>query len=85
MHGRGHVWQGRACMAGMCKNITFQGTCMAGECVWWGACVAGLCMGGESYVVGACVAGETATAMGDTHPTGMHSCCPNISFTVNYN
>ena len=40
---------------------------MAGGHAWWwgGACVVG---------GGACMAGDTATALGGTHPTGMHSC-----------
>ena len=38
---------------------------------WWGACMAGgVC--GRGWCV--CVAGETATAVGGTHPAGMHSC-----------
>ena len=44
VHGRGHAWQGGACMAGGVHGR------------------------------GACVAGETATTVGGTHPTGMHSC-----------
>ena len=35
-----------------------------------GGCVMGACVVGG----GVCVAGETATAVEDTHPTGMHSC-----------
>ena len=37
---------------------------------------------GAAYVVegrGACVAGETATAADGTYPTGMHSCCKEVS------
>ena len=64
-----------------------EGVCVAGGmhsrgCVWWGhkwqMCVCGAWQEGlhsrECSWQGACVAGETATAVDDTHPTGMHSC-----------
>ena len=41
-----------------------------------GACVLGVCMPG-----GGGVAGESATAAGGTHPTGMHSCSTDVSFS----
>ena len=86
MHGRVCVWQGcmpgwGACMAG-CVCVTrghaWQrgvhggmhvrghvdgGACMAGDHVWQWECVA------RGMHVG-----ETATEVGGTHPTGMHSC-----------
>ena len=46
------------------------GACLVGDVHGRGACVAG---------EGACVAREMATAVGSTHPTGMHSCFFNIS------
>ena len=42
-----------------------------GACMVGGVCVAG---GHAWQRGGACVAGDTATAVGGTHPTGMHSC-----------
>ena len=54
---------------------------MCGEGVHGGGDVAGGMHGrgcvfgrGGMHGGGACVAGETATAVGGTHPTGMHSC-----------
>ena len=34
----------------------------------------GACMAGGMWQEGACMARETASAVGGTHPTGMHSC-----------
>ena len=53
-----------------------------GACVVKGVCMVrghawqGVCMDGEGGVHGwrACMTGEMATAVGGTHPTGMHSC-----------
>ena len=41
-----------------------------------GGCVVvvGVCVTGGHAWQGVCVAGEMATAVGSTHPTGMHSC-----------
>ena len=39
---------------------------------WQGACMVGVCA-----LLGACMAGEMTTAVGCTHPTGMHSCLNN--------
>ena len=58
------------------------GSCVAGGihdrgCVTGrGECVAGGMhgTGGGHVWQGVCMAGETATAAGDTHPTGTHSC-----------
>ena len=55
----GYVWQGG--MHG--RGCAWQGGMCGGGHAWWGACVAVVCM-----------AGEMATAVGSTHPTGMHSC-----------
>ena len=43
---------------------------------WWGVCggSGGVCVAGARAWQGVCVAGEMATAVGSTHPTGMHSC-----------
>ena len=52
--------------------------------VWQGSMHAGgMCVaGGMRGRGGACMAGETATAAGDTHPTGMHSCYIKIFVTI---
>ena len=42
------------------------GAYLAGRCAWQGACM-----------VGGMCAGKTATKVGGTHPTGMHSCSSN--------
>ena len=77
IRGGGHAWQGvyigGAWVAGGMGGggCGWQGVCMAG-----GACMAaGVYMAGRCIWQGACMAGEMATAAGDTHPTGMHSCC----------
>ena len=85
MHGRGHVWQRGACMAGGVwqGEHAWQGACMVGGCVWQGACMAG-----GMHGKGVCVAGEMATAADGTHLTGMHSCfkylCTNMLITGNH-
>ena len=58
MHGRGHAWQ---------EGMHGQGDMHA----WEGVSMVG---GMRGLGWGTCVAGETATAVGGTHPTGMHSC-----------
>ena len=68
MYGRGHVWQGGVRGRGM---HVWHGVCMAG-----GMCGKGVCMAGGH----ACVAGKTATAVGSTHPTAMHSCSVFFAF-----
>ena len=46
-----------------------------GVCVCCGeACMVGVCVAGGVIVVGGMRAGETATEVGGTHPTRMHSC-----------
>ena len=65
MHGRGRVWQG----AVHDKGHVWQGG-MHGR---W-ACMAGGMCGRRACMTGVCVAGEMATAVGGTHPTGIHSC-----------
>ena len=71
VHGRGYAWQGSMCAGGIHDRggCTLQGVhgrgCMAGG-TWQGVCMV---WGG-----GACIAGETATELGGTHLTGMHSC-----------
>ena len=70
MHGRGACVQG-AYMTG--EGVHCRG-CMAGG-AWQG-------VHGRRYMArgvhgvggGACIAGETATELGGTHLTGMHSC-----------
>ena len=64
MHGRG-ACIGRHGWWGVAGGVHGRGACMAGGCTWQGGV----------HGRGACVAGEMATAAGDTHPTGMHSCC----------
>ena len=68
MRGGGHAWQGGMHWGGMGG-----GGCGVGGigCSWQGGCT----WQGGVHGRGACVAGEMATAAGDTHPTGMHSCC----------
>ena len=85
MHGRGGICGG---------DMRGRGACMAGRLcigrgyVWWGVCM-GVCMaggmhGGGGYVWhGGCVAGETATTVGSTHPTGMHSCFFTVVPAIN--
>ena len=62
VHGRGCAWQG-VCMGGMHGR---GGVCGRVGAYMKGACMTGVCVWGG--------AGETATAVGGTHPTGMHSC-----------
>ena len=63
MHGREHVW-GHAWQGVMHGKEGMHGrACMAGGCVWQGACMAS----------------EIATAADGTHPTGMHSCCLSVN------
>ena len=62
----GHTWQRGACMV------------KGRVCVWLRGCAwqkGGMCGegGGGMRGKGACVAGEATTAVGGTHPTGMHS------------
>ena len=62
---------GHACLG----DTSAQGVCGPGEHACLGACMKeGVCMPGGMHSQGVCVAGETATAVGGTHPTGMHSC-----------
>ena len=65
MHGGGgHAWQ---------RGVHGRGHCMAGAgCAWQGHA-----WQGHAWQ-GVCVAGGTATAVGGTHPTGMHSCLKEI-------
>ena len=63
----GHAWWGACVAGGACVAV---GACLAGGCVWWG----GVMCGGRCAWWRACMAGEMATAVGGTHPTGMHSC-----------
>ena len=58
-------------MRGMCGGEHVWGVCLVGGHAWCGS--AGGVAGGMRGR-GACVAGETATAVGGTHPTGMHPC-----------
>ena len=51
------------------------------RCTWWGdirgrgcACQWRMCGGGHAWC-STYLAGETASEVGVTHPTGMHSCC----------
>ena len=69
----GHAWQGGCALAGgMCGGVCAWG------CAWQGACMVG------GYVWhGGCVAGETATTVGSTHPTGMHSCFFTVVPAIN--
>ena len=54
--------------------------CMVGACIprghaWWGGHVwPGGVHAREACMLEVGMAGETATAVGDTHPTRMHSC-----------
>ena len=89
MHGRGCAWQG-ACMAGgvcFAGGMCIRGMHGGGYACQGPLCGRGACMAGGMYGKGAmhgrghawqeghvCVAGEMATAVDDTHPTGMHSC-----------
>ena len=76
MHGwgtcvaEGHAWQG-VCMVGACMPGGMHGR----GCAWQrGVHGGGICDRRHSWL-GVCgVAGEMATAVGGTHPTGMHSC-----------
>ena len=94
MQGSWCVWHGGACVAGGMHVGDWGGACMAEghACLgggvggmhgwghaWPGACVVGgACMVRGMHGGGACMAGETATAVGGTHPTGMHSCTCRI-------
>ena len=67
----GHVWQGVCVLgAGMHGRGRVAGACMVGGHVWQGVCVVG---GMHGRGGGMCVR-ETATEVGITHCTGMHSC-----------
>ena len=88
--GGGHVWKGDVWWGGVCmagegglrgRGQAWQGTCMVGGMhgrghVWQGVCMAEGMHGREACMMegGGYLAGETATAAGDTHLTGMHSC-----------
>ena len=62
---------------GVCDSVHRRGRAWGWGYAWQG----GACMSLGHVWQGACVAGETATAVGGTHPTGMHSCIYSI-FTV---
>ena len=71
MHGRGTCVAGCVCIGG---GHAWQGTC-GGGMHGRGACVAGcVCGGGHAWKGGGMCVRETATEVGITHCTGMHSC-----------
>ena len=51
-----------------------RGACIAKWCTWQGCVHGGGICGGGMHGREARMAGETATEVGSTHPTGMHSC-----------
>ena len=77
MCGGGHAWQGDMCGGGMCgRGACMVGghTCHRGVCMAGRVCHGGMCGRGACVVGDMCVTGEMATAVGSTHPPGMHSC-----------
>ena len=73
MYGGGGDMCGRVCVCVVGsmhgRGNVWQEAYVVGGHAWQGVCITGGVHGG-----GTCMAGEMTTAVGNMHPTGMHSC-----------